>query len=72
MLTVFYGNQVYGEYEHWHALYEEIKVTMDVYQCGYVYNHSPNKWQVEWSLCSGYPVSIEDVPAICKAWLLIL
>jgi hypothetical protein len=72
MLTVFYGNQVYGEYPHWHALYEDIKVTMDVYQSGYVYNPTPNNWQVHWSRCDGTPVMIDYVPAICKAWILIL
>ncbi len=71
MLTVLYGNQVYDEYANWTNLYEHITPSMDIYHGAYVHNNAPNRFQVEWSRCDGTPVLIEDVPAMCRAWVLL-
>lgn len=85
MLTVFYGNQVYGEYPDWQALHKEISPSMDVYNNAVIYDDTPaTEWKyrfagspsvsviVNWWRADRSPMLIDDVPAICKAWMLIL
>ena len=78
MLTVFYGNQVYGEYLDWPHLMQDIWPNTDLYNGGIVYDDSTRmnifsgEQTTKWWRVDRTPMLIEDVPATCKAWLLIL
>jgi hypothetical protein len=72
MLTVFYGEQVWGTYVNWSYIRKELTLPEEVYNGAYVYNSSPNQWQVPWSLADGTPCLIEDVPPILRTMILLL
>jgi hypothetical protein len=67
MLTIFYGDQLYAEYP------DELSndVIRDIPDGSYIYRHSDRTW---WSkdFGAGMQINKDLVPAICKAWMLIL
>ena len=76
MLTVFYGNQVYGEYPDWNAYKEarrnggipdEVHKEAVIHNAGSLFGN-----QIMWWHPDGRPIATPDVPAMCKAWVLIL
>lgn len=63
LITVFYGDQVYDEYANW----REMVMSM-VPDGAYVYSN--NVWyhkKVDYHV-----ITEAEVPAMCKAWILIL
>lgn len=64
---VFYGNQVYGEYNRW-TQFSQIHVGSEVYN-GAVFFNTINRC---WYNLDGTPVLLEDVPKTLRMLALVL
>jgi hypothetical protein len=72
MITVFYGYQVYGQYENdWRKLRKLIPPTDPVYQEAFVYSRGNNP-NADWYRMDGTPVLLEDVPKRLRMLQLVL
>jgi hypothetical protein len=65
--TVFYGNQVYGEYFHWKDFRLDT-LGPEVYNGGLYFNSHER----EWFNLDGTPVLLEDVPKLLRMLALVL
>lgn len=66
MITVFYGDQVWDDYPNW-LLTERDK---SIPSGAYAYDAYNQLW---WQLTHTWiSADLNEVPAMCKAWLLIL
>lgn len=66
MITVFYGNQVWDEYLSWRLIDRDDTIPTGVY----AYDAYNQKW---WQRTHSWLViEPNEVPAMCKAWMLIL
>ena len=65
--TVFYGSQVYGEYDLWKD-FRLKTVGEEVYNGAYVYLAA----QREWYRMDATPVPLEDVPKVQRMLALVL
>lgn len=73
-LTMFYGVQLYGEFDRWRDFWNS-DINSEVYNGAYVY--SPYTAKVDRIDCPWYrsdctPVLLEDVPKELRAYVLIL
>jgi hypothetical protein len=70
--VLFYGNQVFGEYDSWKEIRKELfphtEIQTDVYNGGYVYVTTTQ----EWFRCDHTPSLIEDVPKQLQMLALVL
>ena len=66
MVTVFYGNQVFGEYHGWTEMREACPP-----DGAYIYSHDPDMWYLMY-MGATLHTEYNEVPAMCKAWMLIL
>lgn len=71
MLTVFYGEQIYGTYERWSDLRDAILPDREIYNGCYVY--MPNDGLLRfWYRGDTTPVLIEDVPKVLRTLVLLM
>lgn len=69
--VVFYGNQVYGEYNSWND-FRLKTIGEEVYNGGYYHVHNGVPVTGKWYRMDGTPVLLEDVPKKLRTIALIL
>jgi hypothetical protein len=72
-LVVFYGTQVFGEFDSWKEYHQYLRSMEDyheVYNGAYV--HVPENKYTRWYRSDKTPVLIEDVPKVLQMLALVL